>query len=348
MAYKNIKDIDINMKELISDNSLESKWINIDSDIINNYMQGKGLKNGTFNRLNDEFISDNLETLKYHPAGENLIFKTNSNFIKIKASLVGNAYMSHMTAVGTIGFSLYVYQDNTWRFISSTKVNSKEYEVDLLKDITSAHIYRLYFPLYQVLENVSIGLNMNSEFEFINLNEDSLLIYGTSISQGGCATRPGMDYGSILGRLCNLNVINLGFSGSCKLEPKILDIINEFVDVRNIKYIIFELEANSPSYEHLETRFSYFLENLKNKENIKIYLISHFDEGITYINDEIKKYRQVFKKLQRKMCNKYDITFIDGEKIIKNLNCDGTVDGVHLTDLGFYELACKLEKIIKK
>lgn len=348
MALKNIKEIDKNMEELKSDSLLLPKWIDIDSNIINNYLLGKAINNGSFNRLNDEFISDNLETLKLHPAGENLIFETNSKFIKIKASLTGAAYMSHMTAVGTIGFSLYFLDKNKWRFLSSSKINQKEYELDLLKNIKGNHTYRLYFPLYQVLNNVSIGIEKDSTLNFIKPNQESLLIYGTSISQGGCATRPGMDYGSILGRMNNLDVINLGFSGSCKLEPKILDIINLAIDNKNVKYLIFELEANSPSYDHLSNRFSYFLENLHNKDNLKIYLISHFDEGMNYIDKNTSKYRKGFKNIQKELSRKYNINFIDGEKLIKNLDCDGTVDGVHLTDLGFYEVAKRLSKIIQK
>ena len=105
---KDIKEIDKNMKELESQNNLEVKWYKVDSEVINNFMLGKGLKNGTFNRLDDSFVSENVETLKKHPAGNSIEFTTTSRFIKIKARLAGGAYMAHMTAVGTIGFSLYV------------------------------------------------------------------------------------------------------------------------------------------------------------------------------------------------------------------------------------------------
>ncbi|HOR95940.1 MAG TPA: SGNH/GDSL hydrolase family protein [Bacilli bacterium] len=345
---KDIREIDTNMKELDSEKNLEVKWFKVDSKVIDNYMLGKGLKNGTFNRLDDSFVSDHVETLKKHTAGYSLEFRTASRFIKIQAKLAGPAYMAHMTAVGTIGFSLYVKKGKKWYFVSSSKINQAEYELDLIKDINKKpYTYRLYFPLYQALLDLKIGVEYDAPFEFVQDEMETMLVYGTSISQGGCATRPGMDYCSILGRLKNLNVINLGFSGSCKLEPAMLTIINQIIRERKVKYLLFEVEANSPSYEHFQERFTYFMEHLENKENLKIFLISHFDEAIVFINDKLRAYRKGFYQLQKKTAEKYGITFIDGTKLIKKMDCEGSVDGTHLTDLGFYEVAKQLAKIIK-
>jgi lysophospholipase L1-like esterase len=253
-----------------------------------------------------------------------------------------------MTAVGTIGFSLYVKKGDKWYFVNSSKINRAEYELDLVRDINNKeYTYRLYFPLYQALIDLSIGVENNAPFDFVIDEMESMIIYGTSISQGGCATRPGMDYGAILGRMKNLNVINLGFSGSCKVEPEMLSIINNIIKEKNVKYILFELESNSPSYDHFRERFSHYMENLYNRENIKVYLVSHYDEGAILINDKLNKYRKGFYKVQKEIANKYGITFIDGKKITKKMECDGSVDGSHLTDLGFYEVAKQLAKIIK-
>ena len=141
---KDIREIDTNMKELDSEKNLEVKWFKVDSKVIDNYMLGKGLKNGTFNRLDDSFVSDHVETLKKHTAGYSLEFRTASRFIKIQAKLAGPAYMAHMTAVGTIGFSLYVKKGKKWYFVSSSKINQAEYELDLIKDINKSLIHTAY------------------------------------------------------------------------------------------------------------------------------------------------------------------------------------------------------------
>lgn len=337
MAEKDIREIDKNMKENVSLENDNISWHSLNND----YLMGSAFHNN-FERLEpDTYVSENIEVLKRHPAGMYIDFKTNSPFIKIKAMLAGAAYMSHMTAVGTIGFDLYYKHQSKWAFISTTKINSKEYTVDLLKNIDEGmKEYRIYFPLYQALNEAYIGVDKNSLFNFVREEKERFVIYGTSISQGGCASRPGMAYSSILGRLLDVEVINLGFSGSCKLEDEMLNVINKI----NKKLLILEVEANSPSVDVLKERLSFFLDNLKDKDSFKIYLISHFDDSMCLINSEYKQNQQAFYDLQKSFTG---LRFIDGSKIIENLFYEGSVDGVHLTDLGFYELANKLAGIIK-
>ncbi len=342
MARKSIFEIDKNMLENISTVEDGIKWY----DLNNSCIMGRAFESKIYNRLDDSFVSENVETLKLNPAGFNICFKTNAKTIKLKAKLAGAAYMSHMTAVGTIGFSLYVKEKGKWVFLNCTKINKAEYTVDLLNDCFDKEFeYRLYFPLYQILESAFVGVNEDAKFKFYKLNQETLVIYGTSISQGGCATRPGMDYGAILGRMLNLNVINLGFSGSCKMEHRMLEILNMIEDK---KYLIFEVECNTAGAALFNEKFPYFMENLKNKDDIKIYLVSHFDEAMGLVKTGYANYRKEFYDAQKAMCEKYNITFVDGTELIKEINKDGSVDGAHLSDLGFYFVAKGFAKIIRK
>lgn len=336
---KTIFEIDKNMKnndlESIKENDVTFYNLN------NDYLLGQAFRND-FKRLENIHVSDNVDILKKHPSGLNIIFQTDSKNIKLKAKLAGPAYMSHMTSVGTIGFSLYVLNKDKWAFLGATKVLNKEYTANMISNMDKKmRTYRIYFPLYQELIDAYVGVDEKAKFEFVKPKMDNLVIYGTSISQGGCATRPGMDYGAILGRLLNLNVINLGFSGSCKIEEVMTDEINKI----DKKYLILELESNSPSYEHMKTHLTYMLDNLKNKDKFDIYLISHFADTEVLVNKNLKRYREGFRQLQASFPY---VKFIDGEKLTKSLGYEGTVDGVHMTDLGFYDLAHKLAKIIGK
>ncbi len=336
---KSIFDIDVNMKNNDLDTIKESDvtFYNLNND----FLLGQAFRND-FKRLEEIHVSDSVDILKTHPSGLNIIFQTDSKNIKLKAKLAGPAYMSHMTSVGTIGFSLYVLNKDKWAFLAATKVLNKEYTANLISNMDKKmRTYRIYFPLYQELIDAYVGVDEKAEFAFIKPKMDNLVIYGTSISQGGCATRPGMDYGAILGRLLNLNVINLGFSGSCKIEEVMTDELNKI----DKKYLILELESNSPSYEHMQTHLSYMLKNLKNKDKFDIYLISHFADTEVLVNKNLKRYREGFRSLQKSFP---EVKFIDGDKLTKSLGYEGTVDGVHMTDLGFYDLAHKLAKIIGK
>lgn len=339
---KTIFEIDKNMQNndtpISCINEGDTKYYNLNND----YLLGQAFRND-FKRLpKGVHVSENVDLLMTHPSGINIIFKTNSKNIKIKAKLLGKAYMSHMTAVGTIGFSLYVKVKNKWAFLGASKVNSEEYSVTLASNLDKkTRTYRLYFPLYQALTEAYVGVDNKSSFKFEKPNMDKLVIYGTSISQGGCATRPGMDYGAILGRILGLDVINLGFSGSCKIEAVMTDVLNKI----DKKYLILEVESNSPSPEHLQEHLGYMIKNLKDKDKFKIYLISHFSDTETLLKKDLRAYRDRYKALQASFSN---ARYLDGEELTKSLCYEGTVDGVHLTDLGFYELAKKLAKIIKE
>lgn len=338
MKEKDIREIDVNMKENIVSDENGIKWY----DLNNPYLKGSAFHND-FKRLpNGVFVSENIETLKNHPAGMYIEFKTNSKDIRIKAKLTGQAYMAHMTACATIGFDIYVKHEGKWVFLAVTKVNAKEYDVQLLKNLDSGEReFRVYFPLYQAVTEAYIGINEESSFSFINDKKEKIVVYGTSISQGGCSSRPGLCYSSILGRMLDMEVINLGFSGSCKIEEVMVDVINQI----DKKYLILEVEANSPGVDIFNERLTYFLKHLNNKDDFKIYLISHFDDGMCLVNTEYRNVQKAFYDAQKN--NFKGLKFIDGSKLIHELGYEGTVDGVHLNDLGFYEVARKLAEIIR-
>jgi hypothetical protein len=75
---------------------------------------------------------------------------------------------------------------------------------------------------------MKIGVPEDKNFSPLPLNKKKpIVVYGTSIAQGACASRPGMAWTAILGRRMNIPLINLGFSGNGKLEKEMLDLIAE-------------------------------------------------------------------------------------------------------------------------
>ncbi len=333
-----IKEIDKNMADAKNTIKTKVKWYNLH----NSYLRGMGFfddKILDYDRLKRGVsISQGVDNLKKCPSGVNITFKTNSSFIKIKAKLRSGAYMTHMTAVGTIGFDLYYYDQGRWVFIYTTKINSAAYELDLLKDVSNEErTYRLYFPLYAGLDEAYIGLEDNSSLTFIKEKQEQIVVYGTSISQGGCATRPGMVYSAIMDRNMPYEFINLGFSGSCKLEEDIALMIQEI----HPKYLILEVEANSPSPDVLEEKLPKFIDYIQ--DDVRIILISHFPEGMACLKPEIKEVQRRFYEIQK---NQSRVLFLDGEKMLEEFGFEETVDGVHLTDLGFYAVAKKLMNVI--
>lgn len=327
-----IKKIDQNLKESSNTNS-NVKYINLN----NQYLRGLAFNND-FKRLDEKyFISESVNTLHKHPSGVNITFKTNSKVIKIKAALDGKGYMAHMTAVAILGFDLYYKHEGEFVFVSTTKVDKANYEVVLLDDIDdSEKEFRLYFPLYRALEEAYIGIEEDARFEYVKEESEKVVIYGTSITQGGSVTRPGMSYTNILDRITNYEIINLGFSGSAHLEEEMTDVINAI----DKKYLILEVEANN-THQSLVEKLPNFLNKLKDKN---IILVSHFPHSQALIKKSLKAAIEKNYQFQKQFEN---LLFLDGRKLLKKLNYEGTVDGVHLTDLGCYYLAHELKKYLK-
>lgn len=320
-----IKKIDSNTKESIMLHE-GIKWVDLD----NEFLRGTAFQNGFVRLGKDHFVSKQIEVLKKHPSGMNITFRTDARSIAVKAKLVGPSYMAHMTAVGQVGFDLYEKKGEQFCFLATTKINQAAYEVTLAQQKSgSVREYRLYFPLYQQLEEAYLGLPEEASLEWVKPNQDKIVVYGTSITQGGCATRPGMSYTNILDRITDYEWINLGFSGSAHLEKEMISILNAIPK----KALILEVDANN-TLESLKESLPWFLAHLTGKP---VYLITHFPMfPFTMELEEKKAFQQTMK----------NCIVLDGEKLLQDLGYEGTVDGVHLTDLGFYHLALKLKEII--
>lgn len=344
-----IKKIDKNMIDG-EKNDASVKWYN-------NYrkdFQVHGLywfdQNHSFCRLREQAnISDNVNQLAYHPSGAFLSFMTDSPSISLRVSLSSAAYMSHMSACGQCGLDLYFWDGKDFVFLATTKINKAEYEITMIDHLPKKmRYYRLYLPTYTKLIDIAVGINSHAQLKkWGNFYPEAIVCSGTSITQGGCVTRPGMSYPSILGRNIEYEIYNLGFSGSAKLEQSIAQ---EIATIKEMKYLIIEAEANCEQGNLLEKRLPVFIDTINQaNKKVKTYVISHYPRPDSLIKDEVKKLMKLNATIQKNICKKYqNVEFIDGKKLLKKFAYEETVDGVHLTDLGFYEVAKFFSKKLKK
>lgn len=302
-------------------------------------------ENKNYQRLQkDVFINDQLSFLQKHSSGGYISFQSNSSQISIKVEVSQTSYMSHMPATGQCGLDLYVLFEGKYIFLATTKIDQISYTISLIKDFPKeVRQYRLYLPLYVELKSLEIGLDQDAIVEPAEkLHDNKIVCYGTSITQGGCASRPGMNYSSIIGRSVNYEVINLGFSGNAHLHPEIAEII---ANIPNMKKLVLEVEANAGAIGVLKERLESFLQTILNKNhNLQVFIISHYPHPHFNFNKELHKRLVDHYEFQKNICEKYKFEFVDGYEVLKKFNYDETVDGVHLTDLGFYHIAQEMIK----
>ncbi len=341
-----IKKIDLNMAtNYLSVDKVNWLQVNKDNFLLKGSLFLK--ENNSFHRLPKSIETRaNLIALGKHSSGIYFDFKTNTTAISLKVDIFSKAYMAHMTATGQNGFDLYFKNEGKWVFLATTKVNSESYALTLIKDLKPViREYRLYFPLYNEVKDIYLGIDEDAIIEKIISKKEKIVFYGTSITQGGCATRPGINYTSLLGRSLNLEAINLGFSGNCHLDKAMLDILKE---IKDMKYLILEPESNLTN-EMMKEKLPSFLKGLKESlKKTKIILISAFPQPLTLIKKEDKENYLKRKEFQKQLCLDLNINFLDGFEILKELNYEETVDGIHLTDLGFYNLYLYLDKYLRK
>lgn len=281
-------------------------------------------------------------------------FRSNSPVIGAKWEVTKDVFMNHFTMTGIKGLDLYCLVDDKWQFVNSARPEGKFSDVLIIQNMTEQYReFMLYLPLYDGISLLEIGIAQTSEIHAPKINSpqsgNPIVFYGTSITQGGCASRAGMSYPNILSRMLNCEIVNLGFSGNGKLDLEIADAMSSI----DASCFVIDCLPNV-SIELMRKNYLPFLEIIrKKKPEIPIILIEnilyphiYFDSNI---NNLIQKKNEMLKRifLEQKRNGDRNIYYIKSDKLIGK-DREATIDGVHLTDLGFLRMALNLYPILKK
>lgn len=302
-------------------------------------------------------ISDSLNILADCPAGGQIRFQTNTNKLSIKVKLSEKANMHHMTAVGQCGFDCYIGKPMNQSFINATRYDhfQDKYEFTFFDRQDNDNInVTLNFPLYQGVDQILIGINngtsITAPLEYKTTKK--IIFYGTSITQGGCASRPGMAYTNILSRRFNQEFINLGFSGNGKGEENMARLISE---IESPACLVLDYEPNCVSTSLYIKTLPRFIQVYREiHPEVPILLLTQIPYAAEFI--DINLYEERIKRLafqktlidQLKKKGDQHIYLYEGEKLLDKPMNECTVDGVHPTDLGFMSIANKLTPILAK
>ena len=305
-------------------------------------------ENGRFRRMPEAVakkVNEGVAGLHEHTAGGRLRFKTDSAYVAIHAKMSNLSKLPHMAFSGSIGFDLYVKKDYVGTFMPNIAIedgyeNIIEFGSNKIREIT------INFPLYSGVEEVFVGLQKGCKvlaptpFKI----EKPIVYYGSSITQGGCASRPGTCYQGFVSRAIDADYVNLGFSGSARAEKVISDYINGL----DMSVFVYDYDHNAPSLEYLmQTHERMFLEIREKHKDLPIIIMSRPKYCLT----DVEKARlETIKKTYENAVARGDknVYFLDGATLMKVAKRNGTVDNCHPTDLGFYSMAQPLIKVLKQ
>jgi GDSL-like Lipase/Acylhydrolase family/N-terminus of Esterase_SGNH_hydro-type len=291
--------------------------------------------------------------LGQNSAGISIRFRTNANVIIVRWTVLEDNIMDHMPFTGIKGVDLYSFVDNKWKYVSTGRVKGKVNQFTMLNtERSNFREYLLNLPLYDGIDSLSIGINSSAEITLPHENyliaKKPVVYYGSSIAQGGCASRPGMAFTNILSRMMDRSFINMGFSGSGTFDLPVGEAISE------IDAALYVIDCNpNTKTELIYQRAVDLVRLLKQKRpDIPVLLV----EGFYYVNgfgnpkesDQAKKnaeLRRAYNTLKESGIKQ--VFYRNGNGLIGD-DYEATVDGVHPNDLGMMRIAEALKPTIQK
>lgn len=296
-------------------------------------------------------VSAGVAELNHHTAGGRVRFRTDSKCIAIRAVMQTDYLMSHITLIGQSGFDLYHRygddgEDLYYQSFKPPMGMRTGYSSALMTDGAMAE-YTINLPLYDGVKELYIALKKDSVLEApaSYKHPKPIVYYGSSITQGGCASRPGNSYQAILSRRLGVDHINLGFSGNGRAEKEMA----QYLAGLNMSVFVCDYDYNCLSVEHLRQTHMPLYRTVRDAHpELPIILIS----APTVLKDPVN-----FSKRRAVVRATYDaavasgdknVYYIDGGELFAGECWDScTVDGVHPNDFGFYRMAMRIEKTLK-
>lgn len=308
----------------------------------------------------EDSVRPELRERARHTAGKAFRFRTDSRAVAVRYELLYNAHMMHMADTGIKGTSLYIWDDDThsWQFVNCNRPNAGKSDVIQRKVMVDRldgkmHEYMLYLPLYDGVKWLEIGVEKTATLTGPVMNSPrqgkKFVFYGTSILHGGCASHPGMVATNIIQRDLDIECVNIGISGEGKMDYCMARAMATIPDVA--AYILDPIpNCTKGMCDTLTYEFVNILRRARPDVPIimvegQMYSYAKYSGFYSqYLPQKNYEFHKNYLRLRAE--NPKNLYYVD----CKNLygpNNDGSVDGIHLTDLGFWYYAQKLEPYLK-
>jgi len=313
------------------------------------------LNESEFKRMPDSVamtVNNGVKHHARHTSGGRVRFSTDSQYVTIYARMDHIDKMPHFPLTGSAGFDIYIDTPETG--------DSKFYKsfippFDIETGYTCTHYFSnrkmryitIYFPTYSGVTDLFIGLDKDAvvgkgmEYR----SEYPTVYYGSSITQGGCVSRPGNTYQAIVSRRLGIDFINLGFSGSALGEDEII----RYLAGLNMSSFVSAYDHNSDVEGLKKTHYKLYRNIRDTHPDIPYIIISRADFDFEY-HDSIAR-REVIYETYRRALSEEDknVYFIDGAGIFRGRYEDScTVDSAHFNDLGFMLTADAVEAELRR
>ena len=310
-------------------------------------------ENGVYRRMPKsvaETVSDRVACLNDASAGGRVRFVTDSPELAISVIYNGVARNPHHSLLGTAGLDMYEENES-----GATHIFSFVPPLEIVNELNSSMSFPnskkrnllINLPTYSGVKEMYIGIKEGYHIFPANDYKISkpVVFYGSSITQGACASRPGNTYQAILSSQLGFNYINLGFSGNAKGEKEMADYISGL----EMSAFVYDYDYNAPSAEHLANTHKRMFDTIRTlNPNLPIIILSRPNPHLN--SDEIKR-REIIKKTYDMAVGEGDenVYFIPGNELIMPMFLETSlVDYAHPNDSGFVSMAEVIKPVMQR
>jgi len=327
-------------------------------DVRETDLEGRALpdaeRKGYFDRLPAEAdgkVTPAVWGLSRDSAGQMFRFRTDATTIYAHYKLTKpKLEQPHMPATGVSGLDLYARDQNgKCRWVQVVRPTTQEMKVRIAEGLDAGEReYAIYLPLYNGVEFLNVGVTEGKKFEGLKPRAKPVVFYGTSITHGACASRPGMVHTAILGRRFDVPIVNLGFSGNGRMDQAVgeflkrIDAAAYVIDclpnmgpkdvTEKCVPLVKQLRAARPETPII------LVEDRRNTDSwLKASLRKHHDDNHAALK---AAYEQLVKEGVK------GLSYVPGDYLYGD-DADGATDGSHASDLGFHRQADIFEPFLK-
>ena len=299
-------------------------------------------------------VSPTVALLNGYPAGGRIRFSTDANRMSVTVSYDILNSRCHMTALGSSGFLLLEETEEAdgrisyklaAHFIPGHYANLSEssgpngYSVEKYVAGEGMRNFILYMPTYNDVKELILGFPKGSRCSHgLKYRADikPVLYYGSSITEGGCSSRPDLPYQCYVSRWTNTDFINLGFSSGALGE----DVMAEYLSSLDASVFVCDYDHNAPNPAHLwATHEKLFRTYRKKNPCTPVIFMSKPDfDGDPTAPARREAVRATYDKAVAE--GDKNVYFIDGQRLFGSTERQAcTVDGTHPNDIGFLRMA---------
>ena len=304
-------------------------------------------------------VNGGVRGMKHHTSGMLYRFSTDSKKLSFRwVPYTERLAMDHMPSTGVSGIDVYRWDagKGRWMYVKTGRLTNAKKGGSLSIDWTPGTPCLVNLPLYNGLKSFSLGIDPGASVQALPPRASGVnkpvVFYGTSITHGGCCSRPGLAFVNRVGRDLDVPVVGLGFSGSGVMEFEMsehlakIDASCYVLDCLWNMGMTDEKDVNNRRGRNVDENYEPFIRNLRAKRpGVPIVMAERCDVFCRPQNSQDRFILALYRKLKAEGWD--NLVYLPKDEMYTG-DLEGTVDGVHPNDLGMESMSKAYGKAVRE